>query len=216
MKTPHFCAGSKVVLRLLAACALLSLSACATRVDWTPQPDPSALSWKVEPGFNAWTDTLKPMSQAMLTAPLPLPERLSLPDGKRLLPTWAVAEAGQTIKATAKRTLTRRSSKQEDAPSGTGYSQCGMASWYGPDFAGKLTANGEIYDPGSFTAAHQSLPFNSVVEVKNLSNGRTVPVRINNRGPFVDGRVIDLSVAAAKALGSYDRGVARVEIRRVK
>jgi len=69
----------------------------------------------------------------------------------------------------------------------------GTASWYGPNFAGKLTANGEIYNPRELTAAHQSLAFNTIVRVTNLRNGQSVDVRINDRGPFIDNRIIDLS-----------------------
>ena len=80
--------------------------------------------------------------------------------------------------------------------------QSGLASWYGPGFAGRLTANGEIFDPSQLTAAHKELPFNTLVRVHNLENGRTVVVRINDRGPFKPGRVIDLSRAGAESLKS--------------
>ncbi|MDQ6973582.1 MAG: septal ring lytic transglycosylase RlpA family protein, partial [Mariprofundaceae bacterium] len=85
--------------------------------------------------------------------------------------------------------------------SGEHYDRTGMASWYGKKFHGKKTANGERYDMYAMTAAHTTLPMPSRVRVTNLSNGRSVVVRINDRGPFVKDRVIDLSYAAAKALG---------------
>jgi len=88
----------------------------------------------------------------------------------------------------------------------------GIASWYGPGFHGRFTASGERYDMDAMTAAHKSLPFGTVVEVRNLDNGRTARVRINDRGPFVKGRILDLSRAAAKALGIYGPGTAPVEI----
>ena len=91
-----------------------------------------------------------------------------------------------------------------------GYYQVGIASWYGPGFHGKTTANGEPYDMYAFTAAHKTLPFGTVVRVVDLDTGRSVVVRINDRGPFVPGRIIDLSYAAAEALGILDRGTARV------
>ncbi|OPZ04486.1 MAG: RlpA-like protein precursor [candidate division BRC1 bacterium ADurb.BinA364] len=91
----------------------------------------------------------------------------------------------------------------------------GVASWYAESWVGKPTANGEIYDPNTLTAAHKTLPFNSLVVVRNLDNGRALLVRINNRGPYIDGRIIDLSPAAAKALGCYDCGIANVELIRV-
>lgn len=94
--------------------------------------------------------------------------------------------------------------------------QTGIASWYGPDFHGKRTANGEIYDMHKMTAAHKKLPFNTLVQVENLDNGRHVVVRINDRGPFVKDRIIDLSFKAAQQLGSYEDGVAPVTLRIVK
>ncbi|HET8865072.1 MAG TPA: septal ring lytic transglycosylase RlpA family protein [Gracilimonas sp.] len=90
--------------------------------------------------------------------------------------------------------------------------QTGIASWYGEDYHGSLTANGEIYDMESMTAAHKRLPFNSIVRVKNLENGVNVIVRINNRGPFVEGRVIDLSRKAAREIGIITEGLADVDL----
>ena len=93
-----------------------------------------------------------------------------------------------------------------------GASEVGEASWYGPGFHGRRTASGEVYDMHQLTAAHPELPHGSVVEVTNLDNGKTVEVRINDRGPFVGGRVIDLSYAAARAIGLVGPGVARVRV----
>lgn len=92
----------------------------------------------------------------------------------------------------------------------------GLASWYGEEFAGRATANGEIFDPLQLTAAHRTLPFGTVVEVKNPRNGQVVMVRINDRGPFVGNRIIDLSYAAADKLGMVDTGVGEVELRVLK
>ncbi len=88
----------------------------------------------------------------------------------------------------------------------------GNASWYGRSFSGKKTASGEIFDDGKFTAAHKSLPLGSTVKVTNLSNGKSVKVAINDRGPFAGNRIIDLSRAAARAIGMLDDGVIRVRI----
>lgn len=88
----------------------------------------------------------------------------------------------------------------------------GIASWYGPDFHGKPTANGEIYNMNDLTAAHRTLPFNTVVLVENLENGRSVIVRINDRGPYVDNRIIDLSRQAAREIDMIQSGIANVEI----
>lgn len=94
--------------------------------------------------------------------------------------------------------------------------QSGIASWYGEDYHGSQTANGEIYDMESMTAAHKRLPFNTVVGVKNLDNGENVIVRINNRGPYVEGRVIDLSRKAAREIGILTVGLADVELYLIK
>jgi rare lipoprotein A len=88
----------------------------------------------------------------------------------------------------------------------------GLASWYGGHFQGRQTANGEIFDTNQLTAAHKSLPFGTIVQVKHKESGRTVQVRINDRGPFVAGRIIDLSRAAADAIGLTAQGVAPVKL----
>ena len=93
-----------------------------------------------------------------------------------------------------------------------GYTQEGIASWYGPDFHGRRTANGEIYNMYAHTAASKTLPFNTIVKVVNLNNGRSTVVRINDRGPFVKGRIIDLSYAAAKDIGMIGTGTAPVRL----
>ncbi|MEX2441996.1 MAG: septal ring lytic transglycosylase RlpA family protein [Alkalispirochaeta sp.] len=88
----------------------------------------------------------------------------------------------------------------------------GVASWYGGKFQGRLTANGEIFDTNQLTAAHRTLPFDTIVRVTNLTTDQSVEVRINDRGPFVDDRVIDLSRAAASRIGLTATGIAPVEL----
>jgi rare lipoprotein A (peptidoglycan hydrolase) len=88
----------------------------------------------------------------------------------------------------------------------------GIASWYGPDFHGRLTANGERYDMHGISAAHRTMPLPSYARVTNLDNGRSIIVRVNNRGPFVHNRIIDLSTGTAKALDFYRKGTARVRV----
>jgi rare lipoprotein A (peptidoglycan hydrolase) len=92
------------------------------------------------------------------------------------------------------------------------YRQVGTASWYGPGFQGRPTASGEPFDQNSLTAAHRTLPLGSQAVVTNIENGRSVVVEINDRGPYVGGRVLDLSRAAAARLGMLDDGLARVRI----
>jgi rare lipoprotein A len=97
---------------------------------------------------------------------------------------------------------------QEDS----NYSAVGMASWYGNDFHGRYTANGEIFDMNSISAAHKTLPLPSYVRVTNLANHKSIVVRVNDRGPYVDDRVIDLSVKTAQLLGFYGHGLAKVKV----
>jgi rare lipoprotein A (peptidoglycan hydrolase) len=97
-------------------------------------------------------------------------------------------------------------------PEGKKVEQIGKASWYGPYHDGKETANGEIFDPDKFTAASPTLPLGSTAVVTNLETGKSVKVKINDRGPYVKGRKIDLSQAAAKKIGLTKKGVAKVKI----
>jgi len=97
-------------------------------------------------------------------------------------------------------------------PDSKGFRQRGTASWYGRDFHGKKTSNGEIYDMYALSAAHKTLPLGTYVRVHNLENNRQLEVRVNDRGPFVRGRIIDLSYAAARELGLVGPGTAEVEI----
>jgi rare lipoprotein A len=90
--------------------------------------------------------------------------------------------------------------------------ETGLASWYGPRFHGKLTASGEVFNQEDFTAAHRTLPWGSRVKVTNLANGKSVEVRINDRGPFGKGRIIDVSRAAARVLGMVGSGITTVRI----
>jgi rare lipoprotein A len=98
------------------------------------------------------------------------------------------------------------------APTESTTVETGLASWYGPGFHGKLTASGEVFNQEKFTAAHRTLPWGSRVKVTNLANGKSVNVRINDRGPFGKGRVIDVSRAAARVLGIVGSGIATVRV----
>ena len=97
-------------------------------------------------------------------------------------------------------------------PDSKGFRQRGIASWYGKDFHGKKTSNGEIYNMYAMTAAHKTLPLGTFVRVHSLENNRRVEVRVNDRGPFVRGRIIDMSYTAAKDIGIVGPGTARVEV----
>ncbi|MBN1363242.1 MAG: septal ring lytic transglycosylase RlpA family protein [Syntrophaceae bacterium] len=100
----------------------------------------------------------------------------------------------------------------QPVPDAKDFRERGIASWYGKDFHGKVTSNGEMYDMYDMTAAHKTLPLGTYVRVINLENNRKAEVRINDRGPFVQGRIIDLSYEAAKRIGVLNSGTAHVEI----
>lgn len=99
--------------------------------------------------------------------------------------------------------------------SSKGYVERGIASWYGKMFHGRRTSNGEIYDMYAMTAAHKTLPLPTYVEVKNIKTGKKIVVRVNDRGPFHEGRIIDLSYAAAQKLGTSGKGTGLVEVRAI-
>lgn len=103
-----------------------------------------------------------------------------------------------------------------DIPGTTSYYEEGLASWYGPGFQGNATASGEIFDMNKLTAAHKTLDFGTYVEVTNKKNEETVVVKINDRGPFVEGRIIDLAKAAADSINMIEDGVVEVGIRIVE
>jgi rare lipoprotein A len=106
----------------------------------------------------------------------------------------------------------RKSNKAAAVPPPEGYTEEGNASWYGEPFNGRRASNGEIYDMYKLTAAHRTLPFDTIVRVTNLNNGKSTSVRITDRGPFVDNRVIDLSLAAAREIESIGPGVVPVRL----
>jgi rare lipoprotein A len=105
-----------------------------------------------------------------------------------------------------------KKSKATPAPVPSGYTEEGNASWYGEPFHGRRASNGEIYDMYKLTAAHRTLPFETIVRVTNLTNGKSTVVRITDRGPFVDNRIIDLSLAAAREVDSVVAGVVPVRV----
>src|SRR5207249_9017358 len=102
--------------------------------------------------------------------------------------------------------------RNKPAPAPSGYTEEGNASWYGEPFNGRRASNGEIYDMYKLTAAHRTLPFDTMVRVTNLNNGKSTAVRITDRGPFVENRIIDLSLAAAREIDLVGPGVALVRV----
>jgi len=138
-------------------------------------------------------------------APAPPPDVMSVPDAVPVLE--AIRQGGPN------KPYTVRGETYTPLPAEAVLSESGLASWYGHEFHGRRTANGEIYDKYAMTAAHRTLPLPSFARVSNPANGRSVIVRVNDRGPFVKGRIVDLSYAAAQKLGVV--GVATVELVRI-
>jgi rare lipoprotein A len=124
----------------------------------------------------------------------------------------ATAETAKRDTGIPPSTPPAKHSKTPPAPAPIGYIEEGNASWYGNEFHGRHAANGEIYDMYKLTAAHRTLPFDTMVRVTNLNNGKSTTVRITDRGPFVDNRVIDLSLAAAREIESVEPGVVPVRL----
>lgn len=125
---------------------------------------------------------------------------------------WARPGVGTRSGNTAPVVRPPATAEQPEAHGRVVSSEVGIASWYGPPYTNRKAADGSIYDQNAMTAAHRTLPMGSVVRVTNLSNGESVMVRITDRGPFVDGRIIDLSLAAAKLLDVYRPGTAKVRV----
>jgi rare lipoprotein A len=130
-----------------------------------------------------------------------------------ILPVFfvAISEASGYRPHPTQRPYVIKNKKYYPIPSAEGYSEQGIASWYGGKFHGRKTSNGEVYNMHSMTAAHKTLPMNTMLLVKNLDNGKETVVRINDRGPFVRGRIVDLSYHAAKVIGIDRKGITRVQ-----
>ena len=133
---------------------------------------------------------------------------------KKLLTVLMILTMSLSSIAATKKTATKKATSKKTTASKT--YQTGIASFYGGKWHGRKTANGEIFNTNSLTAAHKTLPFNTRVKVTNLSNGKSVIVRINNRGPYIKGRIIDLSTAAFTSIESRNKGITRVKLEIVK
>jgi rare lipoprotein A len=142
--------------------------------------------------------------------PAPSPPSTASPD--TIESTKRATDAGPAPPATSPPTPSPKRGKPSQSPAPAGYIEEGNASWYGVPFNGRRASNGEIYDMYKLTAAHRTLPFETMVRVTNLSNGKSTTVRITDRGPFVDNRIIDLSLAAAREIDSVGPGVVHVRV----
>lgn len=166
----------------------LSISACTSQSD-VRDPDPVPSDWQALPDGPPSTPVVAKNIPPVMPRPEPLSQLGNPPfyevDGQRYFVL----------------------------PSSHGYRERGIASWYGRKFHGRRASNGETYDMYALSAAHKTLPLPSYVEVTNLENGRKIVVRVNDRGPFVKNRLIDLSYAAARKLGIFEKGTGLVEVR---
>jgi len=143
-------------------------------------------------------------------APNPFDSKYGVSASPRVIqPGQPVPKGGGTYRVGKPYVVAGRTYVPEENPN---YSESGIASWYGEDFHGRLTANGEIYDMAAISAAHPTLPIPSYARVTNLNNSRSIIVRVNDRGPFHQDRVIDLSVRTAQLLGFHGNGIARVRV----
>lgn len=125
---------------------------------------------------------------------------------------YSRASSGTSVRTSSSSNKTAPKGKKTTTLNGKRHEVSGVASYYGPGFQGKPTANGERFNMHKMTAAHKTLPFNTKVKVKNIDNGKSVVVRINDRGPFKKGRIIDLSKGAAKKIGMLQSGTANVKL----
>lgn len=167
--------------------------------------------WKIFPAFQKGIAVIKYGENVLFTADVKSAESSGM-DVSDLALSWA----NKTRKALGATELIKDyelikviSSKYDEI---VGYYETGVASWYGDYFHGRTAADGSIYNMFQFTAAHKTLPFGSVVKVTNLKNGNACIVKITDRGPFIDGRIIDLSMVAAEEIGMLNSGISKVKI----
>lgn len=130
--------------------------------------------------------------------------------------TFSDSDSGSASRSGASSSYVALGVRYHVLDSAEGYVERGLASWYGPQFHGRKTSSGEVFDMNQVTAAHKSLPLSTWVKVTHLETGHSITVRVNDRGPFKEGRIIDLSREAALALGIVDEGLAPVEVRTIR
>jgi len=197
LQHPHPGLGTRRRLTLLLAVTALSLGALSGCSSGSAKPTTAAKQSSTAAATHHDQDSGPPPGTLLTTAQMQDPIPRSEPPSRYGNPA--------SYKVFGKRYTTIKSAK--------GFRESGLASWYGTKFHGRRTSSGEPYDMYAMTAAHKSLPLPTYVEVKNLDNGRSAIVRVNDRGPFHRGRIIDLSYAAAVKLGVNTKGTARVTIR---
>lgn len=178
------------VTRIVILLSAFVLTACGTTSPTPSTPQPTANAGRYQ--MDNDSPLLEPIDLALVRPVIPREERRTLAGNK----------SPYTINGRTYRVM------EDEA----GYSATGFASWYGRKFHGHLTSNGEIYDMFQLSAAHTTLPIPSYIRVTNLDNGKSIIARVNDRGPFHDGRIVDMSYAGAVMLGYADKGTARVRV----
>lgn len=206
----------------LGVCALMGLgmTACATS-NVVTMTEPAPITYKMGQGGTQYASLTLPkvtnrnrtrQSSPQYSMPRTIPRspQPKLNSGPKFSHQARDTELYAHQKLGKRYKINGKSYKPEHQPD---YDVTGIASWYGEKFHGRPTSTGETFNMNDLTAAHKTLPLNSMLHVENLENGRSLIVRLNDRGPFIDNRIIDLSKGAAKALGTLDGGLARVRVR---
>ncbi len=200
----------KTILALMAACAF-GATGCATgSVTKTAQAAP--ITYKIGQGDAQYAAIAMPERRSRAARPISVPQPDPAPRGvqpKQFDMSRVDTQLYKHQRVGKRYSIMGKSYTPKHQPS---YDVVGTGSWYGPNFHGKPTATGEIFDKRALTAAHKTLPLNSMLFVTNLENGRTLTVRLNDRGPFVGDRILDLSEAAAEALGFKHAGKAKLRV----
>jgi rare lipoprotein A len=179
--------------RIVILLSAFVLTACGTTTPAPSSPQPTANAGRYQ--MDNDSPLLEPIDLALVRPVIPREERRTLAGNK----------SPYTVNGRTYRVIENEA----------GYSATGFASWYGRKFHGHLTSNGEIYDMFQLSAAHTTLPIPSYIRVTNLDNGKSIIARVNDRGPFHDGRIVDMSYAGAVMLGYADKGTARVRVEAV-
>ena len=197
---------------LLSLCALLLVCARAEAQD-ARDDRPAGLSTR------SLADAAPDVSQASCVAPDDVPTVAPIYPGRNACNI--AGNHGRVITAALRPEININKDEKQSLPTvspphGSDFNQTGLASWYGARFHHRRAANGEQFDMNKLSAAHPNLPLDSYVRVTNLENDRSVVVRVTDRGPFVAGRIIDLSAEAARQLGFKEKGLARVRLQVVK
>lgn len=202
----------------ISALMMITLSACASN-NIVKVSEAAPITYKMEQGATKYASLELPSTpnniqhrrpSTLQNGPSPYLPQAEVPRGPKFNPhavdedLYSHQQIGKPYKMAGSTYVPKHEPK---------YDKSGLASWYGPKYHGRPTASGEIFNKDDLTAAHKTLPMNSMVHVENLTNGRTLTVRVNDRGPFVSGRIIDLSEASAKILGYTQNGTARVRVR---